>query len=315
MSNKQKISADFNADREKGSLGDIDTFLAREGLRLSSEHEEKEQGNLNKVYFVENDQGKKYVLRIERDDNRLDIETYIRKQIKFLGAEDLGAKLVYRDMAEQARFMHHLSSRQISTPVIEKYGSGWMLIHFSDGDSLKDILAQSSPEDSAPYVVAVLNEFMNVHKKGECLWDRWGGNELVDRQKNVCFLDFDINIVFPSNVPVKVQAGLDLAFMLRGCIQFSKDAEGMERTISNVLSSRQDLTDIYDSKSLVRFLDGQISFYEAEYSKNASVPQDIREKHAAMNRSISAVRNAIAKTAERAGRSSVYKKGNKPEPL
>lgn len=292
--------------------GDIDAFLSREKLCLVDDNASREQGFLNAVYFVQDAQGKKYVLRAGRADNREDIETYIRKQIKVLGAEALGARLAYRGMEEQTIFMRHLAAKGISVPPVERHGPDWMLMHFVEGKSLKNILAEMPVDQAWEPVQAVLNAFMDVHKKGECLWDRWGGNELIDGRHNVCFLDFDINIIWPSHVPVRVKAALDLAFMLRGCLQFSQDPETMGHMISETISARRDFSEIYDTAALSCFLEGQIRFYEDEYCRNTAVAPLEQERQAFINRCVKNMRGTIEAVPNRG---SVYVPDRGPDPL
>ena len=256
-----------------------DQILAAHGLLRSADDAQPAQGFLNTVHIAEDGAGQKYVLRIGRDDNRDDIEGYITRQIKFLGAADLGAALHYRSTPEQAQFQQSLADAGINTPAIAGYGDDWMLMRFAEGRSLSKLFTEQPPEESAKAAAAVLNALMDVHKKGICLWDRWGGNELIDDKLNVCFIDFDLRIDFPADVSPKTQAALDLAFMLRGCLQFSKDADVTAQALSQAITARKDFAQVYDAQALSRFIDGQIRFYNAEYADNAETPKDAREKH------------------------------------
>lgn len=256
-----------------------DQILARCGLKRCDDRAQPAQGFLNTVHLAEDGAGQKYVLRIGRDENRGDIEGYITRQIKFLGAADLGATLHYRSIPAQAQFMQSLTAAGVNTPDIAGYGDDWMLMRFAEGRSLSKLFTEQSPEEAAKSAAAVLHALIDVHKKGICLWDRWGGNELIDDKRNVCFIDFDLRIDFPADVSPKTQAALDLAFMLRGCLQFSRDADITAAALGDVIAARSDFAEVYDVKSLHRFIGGQINFYNAEYIDSAATPQDAREKH------------------------------------
>ncbi len=256
-----------------------DQILARCGLKRCTPSAQPTQGFLNTVHLAEDGAGQKYVLRIGRDENREDIEEYVTRQIKFLGAADLGATLHYRSIPAQAQFMQSLTAAGVNTPHIAGYGEEWMLMHFAEGRGLSTLFAEQPPEEAAKAAAATLGALMDVHKKGICLWDRWGGNELIDNKLNVCFIDFDLRIDFPAQVSSQTQTALDLAFMLRGCLQFSRDADITAAALAGVIGARDDFDHIYDVKSLSRFIDGQIRFYNAEYIENADTPKDAREKH------------------------------------
>lgn len=273
----------------------MDDFFKKHGLRLLPDHASREQGNLNKVYFVEDQAGEKCVLRFHRQDNRADIESYIDNQIKCLGAANLGARLCYRSMEDQAEFMKRLADRGVFVPQVKDHGPDWMLMEFVAGQSLKDTLPDLEGEKAGRFITRILDAFIQVHEKGECLWDRWGGNELVDSEGQVCFIDFDINIDWPEEVPVKIRAGFDLAFMLRGCIQFSKDKEAAAETIAAFIRHYESFDSIYDVKALQRFLKGQVDFYKAEYCQNPIASAEDKEKHTVINQGIEKINEEIGK--------------------
>lgn len=277
------------------NFGLIDDFLKDKNLTFSPDHAGREQGNLNKVYFLQDAGGARYVLRVHRQDNRADIESYISRQIRCLGAESYGARLGYRNMDAQASFMRRLLSKDIFVPRVTDCGPDWMLMEFVRGRSLKDILPGLRGEAAARLMQDVLLPFMVVHEKGECLWDRWGGNELIDSGGRVCFIDFDIAIDWPAQVPVRIRAGFDLAFMLRGCIQFCPDKDLAAETLSALLGMRKDFTRIYDVRALLNFLGGQIDFYTAEYCRNPRSSAEEKEKHLLINRGIRKIMEDIEK--------------------
>lgn len=258
-------------------------ILGALGLRACADDKQPAQGFLNTVHLAADKDGKLYVLRLQRGDTRADIEDYITRQIKFLGAADLGARLHYRSMPEQADFMRALAAANVKTPAVPAHGDDWILMQHVRGQSLKDIFEQAPSADAARAAVAVLHALMDTHKKGICLWDRWGGNELIDDKLNVCFIDFDLRIDFPADISARQQTALDLAFMLRGCLQFSRDAAVTAAALSDGIRARKDFAEIYDVPALSRFIDGQIRFYEAEYIGNPQTPDDLRGKHAAEN--------------------------------
>lgn len=269
-------------------------LFASLGLAPCPAEKQPAQGFLNTVHLAEDQQGQLFVLRLQRGDTRTDIEDYITRQIKFLGAAELGAALHYRSMPEQADFMKSLSAAAIHTPAVPAHGDDWILMQHVKGKSLKDIFEQQPPADAAKAAVAVLNALMDAHKKGVCLWDRWGGNELIDDNLNVCFIDFDLRIDFPADVPPRRQAALDLAFMLRGCLQFSRDPVITAAALTAGIQIRADFAKVYDTAALGRFLEGQIAFYEAEYISNAQTSPTIRDKHAAENALILNLRQEIS---------------------
>lgn len=268
-------------------------ILTQHGLTRSDNDAQPAQGFLNTVHLAEDAAGQKYVLRIGRGDNRADIKEYITRQIKFLGAEEMGATLAYRSIAEQAQFMQSLAAAGINTPEIAGYDQDWMLMRFAQGHSLSQLFASQPPQDAAQAAAAVLDALIDVHKKGICLWDRWGGNELIDDKLNICFIDFDLRINFPADVSAKTQTALDLAFMLRGCLQFSLDADITAAALRDTIRRRHDFAQIYDVKSLARFIDGQLDFYNAEYAGNPETPPDTRRKHAHENQLMCELQSTI----------------------
>ncbi len=254
-------------------------ILAARGLRLSPCHATRAQGFLNTVYFAQDDAGARFVLRIARDDNRADIEDYIGRQLRLSGAAAYGARLCYRDMPTQVALMRDLAARGVRVPDIVDSGKDWMLMRFVAGRSLKDIFtdAQSANADAA--LRAVLNACVDVHRHCIALWDRWGGNELVDVACAVCFIDFEIAVEFPPQVSSKTAAALDLAFFLRGCVQYAHDAKHAAGVLADVIATRDDFAEVYDMPALSSFLEGQLRFYEAEYCGNPAVDAHLREKH------------------------------------
>lgn len=270
-----------------------DQILVAHRLTRCDDDTQPAQGFLNTVHVAQDAAGQKYVLRIGRDENREDIEQYITRQIKFLGAADLGGALHYRSIPAQAEFMQSLTDAGIHTPAIAAYGGDWMLMHFAEGRSLSKRFAAEAPEAAAKAAGAVLNALIDVHKKGICLWDRWGGNELIDEKLNVCFIDFDLQISFPGNVPVKTQTALDLAFMLRGCLQFSRDADVTAAALADTITRRSDFAQIYNVKSLARFIDGQVNFYDAEYCNKREIAPDTARKHMSENKLMRELQNHI----------------------
>lgn len=270
-----------------------DQILAAYRLTRCGEDAQPAQGFLNSVHVAADAAGQKYVLRAGRDENREDIEQYITRQIKFLGVADLGGRLHYRSIPAQAQFMQSLTDAGIHTPAIAAYGDDWMLMHFAEGRSLSKLFVSEQAQDAAKAAGAVLNALMDVHKKGICLWDRWGGNELINDKLNVCFIDFDLQISFPENVAVQTQTALDLAFMLRGCLQFSRDADVTAAALADTITRRSDFAQIYDVKSLVRFIDGQVNFYNAEYCNKREIAPDTARKHLSENKLMLELQNHI----------------------
>lgn len=273
----------------------ITTLLARNGLTpLADQAGGAAQGFLNTVVFAKDNAGARYVLRMVRHDNRDDIEGYITRQIAHLGAAGLGGRLHYRSVAEQVAMHNRLRAASITAPEVTTHGDDWMLMRHVDGRSLRDIYMSDVADKGVAASCAVLAALMEAHAKGICLWDRWGGNELVDDTGNVCFIDFDIDIALPNSVDVRVAGALDLVFFLRGCVQYSTDPGAIAKALTQHLCACADVDHIYDRAALLRFLDGQLAFYQVEYIDNAAIGTPLQHKHAHDNALIAGLRDAIA---------------------
>ena len=252
------------------------------------------QGFLNRVTFAQDSAGARCVLRVVRDDNRDDIKGYITRQIKHLGVAGLGGQLRYRSVAEQVAMHDRLRIAGIAAPEVTAHDDDWMLMRHVNGRSLRDIYAGDAADHGIAASCAVLGALMDAHAKKICLWDRWGGNELVDDALGVCFIDFDIDIALPDTVDVQVAAALDLVFFLRGCVQYSAQPHAIAQALAHEMLTRADFDQTYDRAALLRFIDGQLAFYQAEYIDNPSVDAELQYKHARDNALMAGLRNTVA---------------------
>lgn len=267
-------------------MTDIQSILESWRLSCLPESLSFEQGNLNNIYFVQDAEGKKYVLRVFRADKRDSIKNYLSSLYETMGLKKYGADIHYRDVAEQVLCMDTFAIKGISTPAVIDHGEDWILMSFADGESLKKLLLNLKGKEMKFPIRSALAALMDVHAKGEHLWDRWGANELIDSKGVVCFIDYDIDIKWPENVSQKTKASFDLSILLRGCIQFSVDKKLAGRTVSAVLRKNKLLKDVYDLRALRNFLDGQAAFYDIQYCQNAQAALSDKAIHRFTNEEI-----------------------------
>lgn len=240
-----------------------------------------EQGNLNSVHHVMDSSGREFILRIHDETKRQDISSYLNAQYRQMGLNIRGGQIRFRTVPEQVQTLAYLSSRDIRVPEIIDHGEDWILMSKAEGIPLKDCLSLRPRHTLKGPINAVLSQAMDAHKKGACLWDRWGANELVDEVEknsfNVTFIDFDLEIIWPDSIPQKIMAAFDLAVLLRGCIHFATDKNAAGKAVIASLSENIDFENDYDTEALADFLEGQIEFYTQQYCHNKSTAQKDRE--------------------------------------
>lgn len=267
-------------------MADIQSILKSWRLSCLPESPTFEQGNLNNIYFAQDAEGKKYVLRVLRADKRGSIKSYLSSLYEMMGLKKYGAYIYYRNTVEQALCMETLAIKGISAPAAIDHGEDWILMSFFDGESLKKLLLNLKGMEIKPPIRSVLAALMDAHTKGEHLWDRWGANELIDSKGSVCFIDYDIDIKWPEDVSQRTKASFDLSILLRGCIQFSADKRLAGRAVSAVLRKDKLLKDIYDLSALRHFLDGQVAFYDRQYCQNTQAALSDKAIHRFTNEEI-----------------------------
>lgn len=245
-----------------------------------------EQGNLNTVIFVRDGEGKKLVLRIFRADKRDEIKAYLSQSYNAMGVARYGAEIKYRDIEEQVRFMTLLESKGVPVPHVIDHDSEWILMELLEGAPLKEQLPRLSTRESGRFVRNIVLALMDVHKKGECLWDRWGGNELVSAHGSVRFIDFDIDVEWPERISKGIKTSFDLSVMVRACVQFSLNKKIAAKTISALFRATNNFSHVYDINALKDFFEGQIGYYDRAYCRNSQSSLQQKKEHYDINEAV-----------------------------
>jgi tRNA A-37 threonylcarbamoyl transferase component Bud32 len=238
--------------------------LAKRGLVKLDQSYRSNEGNLNKVQFYQDQSGHKFCLRVSAENQREVISNYLTELYNTMGLFDHGGVIAFRSVAEQVKRMRHLRKKRINVPHVVDHGRDWILMSFVEGIPLNNYLSACTNEETKQTITMFLQALYDAHNKGQCLWDRWGANELV-HEKSVTFIDFDLSISFPDSVSKAIKCSHDLAIAIRACLQFSAYREGAYNTIFKFMTSSPDINEIYDLKHLSKSLNGQVSFYDKRY--------------------------------------------------
>jgi tRNA A-37 threonylcarbamoyl transferase component Bud32 len=251
-------------------------------------------GNLNSVEVLEDDDGNLACLRQSKNDNREVIKKYLANLYSVMGLGHYNGQIRYLTVHEQVRKMQRLQQKGIKVPSVIDYGDTWMLMTFEEGTPLEKILQNSNEEQTHTVVEIFLENLLKAHMCEECIWDRWGGNELISNV-GITFIDFDIDVSFPDHVSKKIQSSFDLAVALRGCIQTAAHKVTSTKTIKRFLEENQAaIASIYDLSSLSLFLEGQMKFYDEMYCEGRQgFYTNIYSTHAATNSHIAEIKNKV----------------------
>lgn len=266
------------------------------GLTISIPVSPLEQGNLNNVCFVQDTEGRDLVLRQVKISERKRITTYLGNLYDRMGLSAYGGSLHLRTVQEQVQTLNTLARAGINVPQLVDSGPDWMLISRMDGEPLKDVLESCTDDDIRIPIDTFLSALMNVHAKGVCLWDRWGANELVNASSQIAFIDFDIAVIWPEDVPFRTRAAFDLAIPLRSCIQYAPNKQMAGSLVLSNIYGNPGFKDMYDAEALISFLEGQYVFYDNLYCQQQT--QEIARKtlHDETNSQIIRLCSAIKST-------------------
>lgn len=227
------------------------TPIARENLAI---------GKLNTVDIFSNFSGEKFCLRMAREDNREWIKNYLQELHDAMGGQQYGLEVRYRTVEEQVLYMNRLSSLGANVPKAVAHGDNWILMSYLDGDPLNIILPSSSSEDTNTIITALMDAWIDVHSKGECLWDRCGKNELFSAPRTIGFIDFDVDVYFLGTTPFGIQASYDLAIGIRSYILQAQHRDVALNAIKGSLINGS-ARSIYHPRHLSEVLDMQLVHY------------------------------------------------------
>ncbi len=237
---------------------------------------------------------RKQILRWTREQKRGETNAYLSNLYGRMGLSHLGGTLRYRGVEEQARFLCSLEEKELAgVPHLYDFGENWLLMSYFNGQALNKVLPEADQPTTWQAIHGVLDCVMNIHKEGICLWDRWGGNELVDPKGRICLIDFDVSVDWPKDVPQKVKAAFDLSVLIHGCVQFSNDRQLAARAVTSHLLSRLGSEKVYDVSALAGFFDGQAAFYDKRYVSQKTIPFEDAQTHAETNAAIKVVKKAV----------------------
>lgn len=240
-------------------------------------------GNLNRVEFFTNSKGQRFCLRVVRDDKRHESHAYLMELYNSMQLGAYGGTISFRTVAEQVARTKQLASKGINVPRVLEHGKNWMLMSFVEGTPLKLLLSDCSEERTQFATRSFFNGLCSAHLKGECLWDRWGANELIRNDGETSFIDFDVKVGFPMGVPLSVQYSFDLTVAIRACLQFSKHREVAAASISDFLAERMEENRIYDLARISETLRGHVKFYDRRYCHDMAADAALCTKHRTTN--------------------------------
>ena len=211
-------------------------------------------GALNHVLFVETTAGR-CVFRMRREESSVLIFDYLKSMYRCTGFFELGGVFRLRDMPGEAAFMRQAHGAGLPVPKLLHDGGDWILLEFIQGRTTRSAVAEGELS-VVPLVVEALHE---AHQRGVIYGDRWGDNELIDAERRVHFIDFDVEWHLPVPQPGLLEA-LEVAVYLLNTLRLTSDRTGMLALTRQQIEPRLN-TWGYDMGRLSDFVEGMGRFY------------------------------------------------------
>ena len=211
-------------------------------------------GALNHVLFVETAAGR-CVFRMRREESSELIFDYLRYMYHYAGFFELGGVFRLRDIPGETAFMRQAHAAGLPVPRLLYDGGDWILLEFIPGRTTRSAVAEGELS-VVPLVVEALHD---AHQRGVIYGDRWGDNELVDAEKRVHFIDFDVEWHLPAPQPGLLEA-LEVAVYLFNTLRLTSDRPGMLTLARRQLGPRLNAWG-YDMGRLSGFVEGMGRFY------------------------------------------------------
>lgn len=155
-----------------------------------------------------------------------------------------------RDISETVNFMLKLQGLDVPVPIVLDAGADYIVEEYIQGTPLHHLIAA---RPSLTLADRFLQEVLKAHQRGVILGDRWGKNEIVRSNGQICFVDFDLEYRTPFD------RELELAEAINGLAIFSSDHRLSQHLASWVRSSA-DLQG-YNQEKIIWFLARHQTFW------------------------------------------------------
>lgn len=218
----------------------------------SPENYEYLGGNLNYVFKLKDENGKKYVLKIPKAQNRYLIRNYLFQLYQAAGFVVKGNEFFYRTLIQQRKFSQLCKKKSILVPEVLSIGKNFIFTQFLNGEIYKDIV-----KHDCKAISIVFKELINAHKNGVVFGDRWGGNELLVGNR-VCFFDFDIGYLREDESQFQKCKDFELAVITYRTILYSSRKNTSLRILEQILENNKSE---YNLKRINNYLVGFTKFY------------------------------------------------------
>ena len=174
-------------------INKIIDLLMKEGYDLKIEGLLTTEYYFNMPYRVSDSQNRNFVLRVAGDKLLKGMDEAISHEYNFIGFSDSGKDLYrLRGMVEQSEFASFCKRNGVETPEVLACDERFMLRKFSEGEMYGDFLKKNSDEN---IILSYIKKLADMHSKEIVLGDRNGRNTIVEANKRLVFLDFDINLL------------------------------------------------------------------------------------------------------------------------
>ena len=210
--------------------------------------DQKLHSALNNNWVVEDEEEKKYVLRIPKENSSQIL--FIREEYESIGYVENGSEYKFRTLEEQASFTEKCSLNNLPVPQIRYVDQVVMLRDFVEGVSLDIFLKQ---EESQAIIENHISTIIKAHKRDIVFGDRWGSNEICTRENKIIYIDFDIELTS------KNAKEFEIAQVLYHCILQSKNKKEAVSIIKDLFTENLFLS--YNQKRFVEFLQGHLRYF------------------------------------------------------
>lgn len=250
------------------------------GLTLTDVKDCSLEGNLNNLKLLEDKDGNKYCLRVVRYGIRVALTEYLSNIFGSMRMDSYGGKIKFLSVKEQVERINRLRTQNLPVPRVLLHGKYWMLTNFVPGEPFVDFMKKADEERTSIAVKSFLEALAQTHKSGECLWDRWGPNEIIHDGKLSAFIDFDWEVEFPKTTKPSIPRNIDLVVAIRACVRYTEHRDAALEAISNFLLTEKNSA-LYDFSLLPNMLCGESSFYDDRYKGKESAEN--YKEHTAAN--------------------------------
>ena len=205
-------------------------------------------GNLNDVVKIEDKEGKEYVLKTVKSQNRKATINYLFQLYQSVGFLDKGDEFCYRNFIQQQEFTQLCKIKGIFVPEIFYVGNDFILTNFIKGDLYKDAL-----KHNCRVISIFFRDLINAHENGVVFGDRWGGNELLVGNR-ICFFDFDIGYSDEKKESFERSKNFELATTIYRTLLYAEEKKESVNIINQILYINKSNYDLYNiSKYLINY--------------------------------------------------------------